>query len=136
MRRPFFVESSDRHTMSYRHDEKFRPEERLLERSDFLSTQSRGRRTSSRHLIVYAAPNEREYSRLGITASTKVGKAHVRNWWKRRIREAYRRQKLEFPAGFDFVVIVKASVARPDFEELADELVEVLENAARRSQSE
>jgi ribonuclease P protein component len=116
--------------MNFRDDERLRKQERLLEREDYLNTQSEGQRRSTRHLILYARPNGRDYARLGITASRKVGQATTRNWWKRRIREIFRRNKREFPGGYDFVVIVKSSPDQPPFEALRDELLEALNRCA------
>ncbi len=109
-----------------------RKAERLRKRPEFLRTQRQGMRRAGRHFIVYGRPNGRAWSRLGVTASRKVGKATVRNWWKRRVREVFRCNKAVVPAGFDFVVIVKASGARDEFDVLRVELVGLLESAATR----
>jgi ribonuclease P protein component len=48
-------------------------------------------------------------TRLGLSVSRRVGNAVVRNRWKRRLREAFRLLRQDLPAGFDLVVIVRAS---------------------------
>ena len=113
-------------------DERLRKAERLRKRPDYLRAQRRGDRRAGAHLIVYARTNGRDWSRLGVTASRKVGKAHTRNWWKRRIRDIFRRNKAEVPVGYDFVVIVKASADQPDFEELRAELLGLFDRAASK----
>ena len=113
-------------------DERLRKEERLRKRFEFLRAQREGARRAGPRFIVYARPNGLPYARLGITASRKTGKAHVRNWWKRRVREVFRRSKDVLPAGHDVVVIVKRGVSTPDdFDALRGELVELLNKAAR-----
>ena len=112
-------------------DERLRKEERLRKRPQFLETQRRGARRAGQRFIVYACPNGLDHSRLGITASRKTGKAHVRNWWKRRVREVFRRGKDVLPAGHDLVVIVKRGVSTPDeFGALREELHELITRAA------
>lgn len=111
-------------------DERLRKAERLRKRPEFLKTQRKGSRRANKHFIVYARPNGREWSRLGVTASRKVGKATVRNWWKRRVREIFRRNKAEIPSGYDFVVIVKASGQQDAFDVLRRELVGLTQRAA------
>lgn len=111
-------------------DARFRKAERLRKRPEFLATQRKGQRRSSPHFIVYARPNGRDWSRLGVTASRKVGKANVRNWWKRRTREVFRRNKSEIPVGYDFVVIIKASGDKDDYQVLRRELVRLFRRAA------
>ena len=55
-------------------------------------------------LVICAARNEQGVTRLGLSVSRKVGNAVVRNRWKRQIREAFRKQRMDLPAGLDMVV--------------------------------
>lgn len=55
-------------------------------------------------LVIRAARNSSEQTRLGLSISRKVGNAVVRNHWKRRIRESFRLQQSDLPAGLDIVV--------------------------------
>ena len=41
-------------------------------------------------LVLYARKNRTDGNRVGVTVSKKLGKAHVRNRTRRRIREVYR----------------------------------------------
>ncbi|MFW5966846.1 MAG: ribonuclease P protein component [Persicimonas sp.] len=102
-----------------------RKAERLRKRPEFLKAQREGQRRARGHFIVYARPTGRRYARLGVTASRRVGNARRRNWWKRRVREIFRRNKVDIPIGFDYVVIVKASASRDDYAVLAEELIEL-----------
>lgn len=111
-------------------DERLRKAERLRKRPEFLKTQRKGSRRANKHFIVYGRPNGREWSRLGVTACRKVGKATVRNWWKRRVREIFRRNKAEIPRGYDFVVIVKASGQQDALDVLRREMVGLMKRAA------
>ncbi|RME40614.1 MAG: ribonuclease P protein component [Planctomycetota bacterium] len=91
-------------------DQRFRPRERLRRRRDFERVFARRCRVGTEHLVVYAAPNDLEWSRLGISVSRKVGNAVVRNRVRRKLREAYRTHKHEIPAGFDFVCVARPSL--------------------------
>jgi len=55
-------------------------------------------------LVIRARRNSLNVTRLGLSVSRKVGNAVVRNRWKRVIREAFRKQRLELPVGMDLVV--------------------------------
>jgi ribonuclease P protein component len=55
-------------------------------------------------------PSQRT-TRLGITASRRVGPAVVRSLVKRRIREWFRRHRGELPVNRDIVVIARGSMA-------------------------
>lgn len=47
-------------------------------------------------------------SRLGLSVSRRVGNAVVRNRWKRRLRDVFRRLRPQLPAGLDLVVVVRS----------------------------
>jgi ribonuclease P protein component len=62
-------------------------------------------------LVIKAIRNGTEVTRLGLSVGKKVGNAVVRNHWKRRIREAFRIQRSDLPAGLDLVVRPKRGAA-------------------------
>lgn len=99
-------------------DEGFPKSARLRQRHQFLHARRRGQRAEGRWVVVYAVPNEVGRSRLGVTASRRVGNAVVRNRWKRRLREIFRRNKHHFGDHHDVVIIVKHGRSMPEFDPL------------------
>jgi len=90
-------------------------------------------------LIVYALPNGRETSRLGLSVSKRFGGAVERVRWKRLVREAFRQvvPKLEATGmpPMDFVVVpgkTRKSDFEPDFRKSVGKLLAV---AARKTHS-
>jgi ribonuclease P protein component len=60
-----------------------------------------------RFVLVLSPGPTPDTTRLGITASRRIGNAVARNRAKRLVREAFRRTLARFPMGLDLVVIVK-----------------------------
>lgn len=77
---------------------------RLCKQADFDSVYRSNWFAADDVLVIKAVRNELGVTRLGLSISRKVGNAVVRNRWKRAIREAFRRQRLELPVGLDLVV--------------------------------
>ena len=70
------------------------------------------------YLVLYARKNRLDRNRVGITVSKKLGKAHVRNRTRRRIREVYRLNEGKFLPGWDIVVVARSKAVDAPFEKL------------------
>ena len=104
----------------------FTKEERVLKRVQFLNVTADGKKLLTRSFIVFLKPNNLAFSRIGITASRKVGGAVARNRVKRIVREFFRLNKSRIEKGIDIVVIAKREAAGKGFAEVSRELERVL----------
>ena len=70
------------------------------------------------HLVLYARRNRTDSNRVGITVGKKLGKAHIRNRVRRRIREVYRLNEELFQPGWDIVVVARSRAIDAPFDAL------------------
>jgi len=70
------------------------------------------------YLVLYARQNRTNTNRVGITVSKKLGKAHIRNRVRRRIRELYRLNETLFAPGWDIVIVARTRAIAADFQTL------------------
>lgn len=97
--------------------------ERITKRRDFQDIQRNGRRRQSALAVVIARQGNQSWTRIGLTVSRKVGPAVVRNRVKRRLREIFRRNKANFPAHHDIVIIARQAAAEASFETLQADIL-------------
>ncbi len=71
------------------------------------------------YLVLYARKNRTGSNRVGITVSKKLGKAHVRNRIRRRLREIYRLNEGQFLPGWDIVVVARSRCVDASFSRLS-----------------
>lgn len=69
-------------------------------------------------LALYCRKNGSRGNRLGITVSTKVGKAVVRNRTRRKLREIYRLHEQELKPGYDLVIVARVRAGASRYWEL------------------
>jgi ribonuclease P protein component len=108
-------------------------EKRLAKRREFLRVYETGRKLFTRYCVVFFAANELPFSRMGVTATKKLGKANVRNRLKRWTREVYRRLRgpLEFDQkALDLVINVKPNAADADYRDYSSDLERSLRKIA------
>ena len=86
----------------------FPKNKRLVSNRQFKAVLShkRRRRFGDQLLTLYIAENDRGYSRLGVSVGKSCGNAVVRNRFKRLLREAFRQNQEQIPAGFDYVLMI------------------------------
>lgn len=92
--------------------EGFPKEERILRSEEFTRILRQGKTARGTLLSAYwirVHPVGGGVNRVGIAAGKRLGNAVTRNALKRRIREAYRRNKRELPCGGFAIVFVAAS---------------------------
>jgi ribonuclease P protein component len=98
---------------------------RLRKRGDYLRVQQRGRRIHTDHFVVLTDTGAGN-SRIGITVSTRIGNAVVRNRVKRMIREIVRASWRRIQPPGDVVIIAKPGAAQTTHAKAATELKRAL----------
>jgi len=106
-------------------------EARLRAHADFTRVRAGGRSWSHPLLVLVAAPGEgpAAQTRVGVTASRRIGGAVVRNRVRRRLREALRARYARMASGWDLVFIVRAPAAEAAFDALAQAVDMLLSRA-------
>ncbi len=95
----------------------------LKENRVFRRLYAKGKHEVGPALVLYCRRNGRPENRLGITASTKLGHAVVRNRVRRRIREIYRLHEGELLPGHDIVVVARVRAVHSRYRDLDREFL-------------
>lgn len=90
----------------------------VKENYEFRRIYAKGRSGVSPYLVVYARPNRRDHNRLGVTVSTKLGHAVVRNRVRRRIREIFRLNQSMLAQGYDMIVVARTRAVGAEYRAL------------------
>jgi len=112
-------------------NQRFLPEYHIRRSADFQRAYRRRCTASDRLLLVFGCPNGLPYPRVGLSVSRRLGRAVVRNRWKRLIREAFRLRREQLPVGIDLVIIPRQG-AEPELNGLLESLPALASSLARR----
>ena len=85
---------------------RFGRRQRLHGRSAFAAVFAARVRKKIGPICLYAVPNEQRWARFGLSTSRRVGTAVQRNRIKRRLREAFRLSRHDWPGNYDVVVVL------------------------------
>lgn len=99
----------------------------LKENHLFRRLYQRGKTAADGRLALYARPNGQRKNRLGLTVSTKLGHAVVRNRTRRRLREIYRIHEEQLIRGTDLVVVARVRAAHSSFHQLEQSFLRLAE---------
>ena len=92
----------------------------LKENYEFRRMSQRGKSAVSGSMVVYCRKNKLGHNRLGLTASTKLGHAVVRNRCRRRMREVYRLNSPALRQGYDLILVARGRLIGAPWKELND----------------
>jgi len=105
---------------------------RIRRRREFLALQRDGRRRHTSHFVVIRCLSSTASSRLGVTVSSRIGNAVVRNRVKRVVREVFRSRRADLLPVSDVLVIAKPGASALTYAQAATELERVLEIVSDR----
>ena len=95
----------------------------LKKNYEFRRLYSRGKSAGTSRFTVYCRRNGTSGNRFGITVSTKIGKAVVRNKIRRRLREIYRLNEENLNRGYDIVIVARRKSRDSEYMQLNDDFV-------------
>lgn len=109
----------------------------LKKRRDFVRLTKSGESVPTRTLVLQAAPNKTTSAtgeaRIGYTTTKKLGKAHIRNRCRRRLRAAAALFFAQFALpDFDYVLIARYTTAEAPFASLCKDLCYAIKKANSR----
>ena len=90
----------------------------VKENYEFRRMYAKGKSGVSPCLVVYFRKNRYGHNRLGVTVSTKLGHAVVRNRIRRRLREIFRLSQGRMKQGYDVIIVARTRAAHADYWEL------------------
>ena len=81
------------------------------------------------YMVLYARRNRTDTNRVGITVGKKLGKAHIRNRARRRLREVYRLNEEKFTPGWDIVIVARTKSVEAEFAKLTKSFLTLAKKA-------
>ncbi|MBR4879847.1 MAG: ribonuclease P protein component [Clostridia bacterium] len=91
----------------------------------FRQLYNRGKSQVAPNLVVYCSKNREKTgdNRLGLTVSTKVGKAVIRNAVRRKLREAYRLNEDRVLKGLDIVIVARTRASSAQYKHIEKDML-------------
>ena len=78
----------------------------------------------SKYFVIYYVENNLNYNRFCISVGKKIGKAHTRNLYKRRIKDILMKNNIN--SSYDYVIILRTAIIGIPYDKLNIELIKVL----------
>lgn len=106
----------------------FPKELRLRTNAEFQRVLYKGKRLVGKLILVDFATRKAPESRLGVTVSRRYGKSHLRNRFKRIVRESFRLSYDELPKGYDINIRPRSASLHANTQQIQEELILLLKN--------
>ena len=90
----------------------------IKENREFKRMYAKAKSVVTPSMVVYCRRGRFGKNRLGVTVSTKLGCAVVRNRARRRLREVYRLAQPELRQGYDIILVARSRAVDGPYERL------------------
>lgn len=97
----------------------------LRKNIDIENVIKNGKKLVNKFFVVYYYPNNISNSRFCVSVNKKIGKAYIRNSFKRKIKDIIYKNKL-YNKKYDYVIIVRNSVLNLDYFDIKRELINLM----------
>lgn len=105
--------------------------ERLKKNTDFKNVYKKGRSIADKYMVICFFRNNMNITRVGYTASKKVGKSVIRNRARRLMKESFRNNSENVKVGYDIVFIARARIKDSEYNEVEKSLKRVIKKACK-----
>ena len=78
----------------------------------------------NKFFVLYFAKNSLGYNRFCISVGKKIGKAHTRNLYKRRVKDILMKNVIN--SSNDYVIILRTDILGNSYQKISDELLKLL----------
>lgn len=100
---------------------------RLKKRKEFAYLYNNGQAKHTTHLTLVYLPTKNRKLKIGFSISKKIGKAHLRNLIKRRLRVVVGEIVHKLPDNYNMVFIAKGGVQELTFSQLKLEVASIVD---------
>ena len=84
----------------------------------------RSNKKYNKFFVIYCAKNSLGYNRFCISVGNKIGKAHTRNLYKRRIKDILMKNNID--SSNEYVIILRTDILGNSYQKRSDELFKLL----------
>ena len=84
----------------------------------------RSNKKYNKFFVIYCAKKSWGYNRFCISVGKKIGKAHTRNLYKRRIKDILMKNNID--SSNDYVIILRTDILGNSYQKISDELLKLL----------
>lgn len=93
----------------------FKKEEKLRNNREFRRVYDSGKSFANKYLVLFFIENDLTYNRVGFVTTKKLGNSVVRNKYRRRLKEAYKKNQSEIKTGYDIILLFRAGAKDIDY---------------------
>ena len=78
----------------------------------------------NKYFVIYYKNNELDHNRYCVSVSKKIGKAHTRNLYKRRLKDILIKNNINNST--DYVIILRTAILGDSYDQIKNEILNVM----------